>query len=256
MDAAASRAAAMRRALSRWLTSALLLASLQSCSTDSVVPDEARIRLAHDLPGKTFYLRHSLFVSPFWSENTRLLLTDGAPDDRPWVLSPTTKEAVPPGAPIAILPAGTRVRIVELELPSAFTMAGRPPISPRFSPWLSLDVEGAAKQPIPTLVLGDVRDYESTMEQLVRWLSPEDIAADLAALPEEQRAAVREKRLVPGMESRAIVMAWGEPERRTLSPSPEGRREAWSWAAGRRTAKLLDGRLEAGFTGALPTLPR
>lgn len=246
----------MRSARLPLLAAALLFLALQSCTTDSVVPDEARIRLAHDLPGKTFYLRHSLYASQFWSENTRVLLTDGAPDDRPWVLSPTTKEAVPPGAPIAILPAGTRVRIVELELPSAFTMAGRPPISPRFQPWLSLDVEGVEREPTPTLVLGDVRDYESAIEQLLRWLSPEDIAADLAALPEDQRDAVREKRLVPGMESRAIVMAWGEPERRTLSPSPEGKRESWSWASGRRTAKLLDGRLEPGFTGTLPSIGR
>ncbi len=233
----------------RLLFSLLALALLAGCPSGTRIPDEDRARVERELPGRTVYLRHSMYVTPFWNDRHKVFLTDIVPDERPWVVDPAG-EPVYPAHPFRIVPAGTRARIVRVELPTSMALATRTPLSPRHYPWVLLEVEGLPAEPTPTLVLrDDLATFDQLAEELTRYLSPDDLAGALAALPEEVRLAVAEKRLVEGMTADAVAMAWGYPERKSLDPTPQGRREEWLWGGGKRRAVILDGRLQPGWKG-------
>ncbi len=75
-------------------------------------------------------------------------------------------------------------------------------------------------------------------------------APSLASYPEEIRAAIRERRVVRGMDPAAVRLAWGEPDAVERTPSaaaPGLEYQRWSWRAGpggpARFAWLADGRV-------------
>jgi len=234
-------------------TCALLAFVVSGCASHTTIPDEDRVRLERSLPGRTFYLRHAMYVGPFWSDESKLYVTDIVPDEIPWVLNPAGVP-IDPGAPTGVIPAGTRVRIVRLELPTGYAVATRNPFVPRYNPWLLLEVEGFPGKPVPTMVLrSDLGSQLEFEEEIDRFLSRDDLEPMLAKLPAPMRRAVNEKRLIEGMSSDVVAMAWGWPERRTIAPSPEGRREIWVWPSQRRSAVILGERLVSWEgTGALP----
>lgn len=217
--------------------------ALAGCASHSKVPDADRLKLERSLPGRTFYLRHAMYVGPFWADQDKRFLSDGVPGEIPWVVNPA---GVPldPGAPTAIVPAGTRVRVRKLELPTGMAVTTRNPFGPRYNAWLYVDVEGLPRSPAPVILLRrDISSHEEVMAEIGRWLSPDDLAPALAQLAPEVRTAVDEKRLVEGMPAEAVSMAWGYPERKEISPSPEGRVESWIWPFDKRKARIVAGRL-------------
>lgn len=223
------------------LATAALVAG--GCASHTRVPDADRIRLERTLPGRTFYLRHAMYLGPFWSEGDKRFLSDGVPGEIPWVVNPAGVP-IDPGAPYRVIPAGTRVRIRKLELPTSYQVTTRNPFGPRYNPWLYLEVEGLPREPVPVILLGrEVESYDQVLVEIDRWLSPDDLAPALAQLEPEVLRAVNEKRLLEGMPAAAVAMAWGYPERKEISPSPEGRREEWIWPSGRRRAQIVGGRL-------------
>lgn len=73
---------------------------------------------------------------------------------------------------------------------------------------------------------------------------------ELASYPREIQAAIREHRVVPGMDAAAVRLAWGEPDAVERTPSaaaPGLEYQRWSWRAGpggpARLAWLADGRV-------------
>lgn len=222
---------------------AVLLATTAACASHTTVPDSDRIRLDRSLPGRTFYLRHSMYLGPFWSDAGKRYLSDVVPDEIPWVVNPAG-EPMDPGAPMAVIPAGTRVRIVKLELPTGYTITTRNPFLPRYNPWLFLEVVGHPRDPMPVMILrNDLGSQAEILAEIDRFLSKDDLAPLLGQLAPETRRAVQEKRLVAGMTSSEVSMAWGWPERRKLSSSPEGKREEWIWPSARRHAVIVGDRL-------------
>ncbi len=214
-----------------------------ACAGHTQIPDEDRIRLERTLPGRSFYLRHSMYVGPFWADEQKVFLSDVVPGEIPWVVNPA---GVPmePGAPTGVIPAGTRVRIAKLELPTGYTVATRNPFLPRYNPWLYLEVEGMPRAPTPVMVLrGDLESHAQMLAEIERFLSQDDLAPMIAKIPTALLKAVNEKRLVEGMTPDLVAMAWGWPERRQLAPSPEGRREEWTWPSERRKAVIVGDRL-------------
>jgi len=223
---------------------ALALAlSVAGCASHTKVPDADRMRLERALPGRTFYLRHAIYLGPFWSDADKRFLSDGVPGEIPWVVNPAGVP-IDPGAPYAVVPAGTRVRIRKLELPTGLGVATRNPFGPRYNPWLYLDVEGVKSAGVPVVLLGrDAQSFDQVMAEIDRWLSPDDLAPTLAQLSPEVRKAVDEKRLIEGMPVEAVAMAWGYPERKEIHATGESRREVWTWPFGKRKAEIVDGRL-------------
>ncbi|WP_373047966.1 hypothetical protein [Vulgatibacter sp.] len=229
--------------MKRLLAAVAIAVSFAGCASHTRVPDADRMRLERSLPGRTFYLRHAMYVGPFWSDADKRFLSDGVPGEIPWVVNPAGVP-IEPGQPTAVIPAGTRVRIRKLELPTGYDVTTRNPFGPRYNPWLFVDVEGLPRDPAPVILLGrDVQSFDQVMAELERWLSPDDLGPALAQLSPEVRKAVNEKRLVEGMPAEAVAMAWGYPERKNLSPSEEGRREEWIWPFDKRKALIVGGRL-------------
>ncbi|AKU90442.1 hypothetical protein [Vulgatibacter incomptus] len=229
----------------RFVAAAILLAGfvMAGCASHTAIPDEDRVRLERALPGRTFYLRHSMYVGPFWSDRQKLFVTDVVPGEIPWVVNPA---GVPmePGEPTGVIPAGTRVRLSKLELPTGFTVATRDPFLPRYNPWVFLEVDGMPRSPAAVMVLrSDLKSFAQVQAELDRYLSVDDLAPMLSKLPQDLLRAVKEKRLVEGMSADLVAASWGWPEQRRLSPSPEGRREEWIWPSERRKAVIVGDRL-------------
>ena len=92
-------------------------------------------------------------------------------------------------------------------------------------------------------------------------------ASGLERWPPELRAAIRERRVVRGMDAEAVRLAWGEPDAVERTPSaaaPGLEYQRWSWRAGpggpARFAWLADGRVvdvlvPAAGGPAAPTAP-
>lgn len=216
--------------------------AIAGCAGRSRIPDEDRSRLERELPGRTYYLRHAMYVGDFWSDPHKAFLSDGVPGEIPF-LADTKGEPIDPGPARGIVPAGTRVRIVSLELPTSWVVTTRGPLTPRYHPWLLLEVDGLPPKPTPTMVLRpNLRSAAEVTEEIERFLSKDDPAPVLAAMPPEVVRAIQEKRLVEGMGPEAVEMAWGYPERKTMKPSPAGRHEEWTWPGGRRHATLVEGK--------------
>ena len=81
-------------------------------------------------------------------------------------------------------------------------------------------------------------------DALDRILTKDDTASALAALPEDQRAAVLKKTLVEGMPPRAVELSWGMPERKKIDRPTSA--EEWWWPGGKRLASFQDDRLVKG----------
>lgn len=239
--------------MKRFLAALAIALCFAGCASHTKVPDADRMRLERALPGRTFYLRHAMYVGPFWSDADKRFVSDGVPGEIPWVVNPAGVP-IEPGAPTGVIPAGTRVRIRKLELPTGFDVTTRNPFGPRYNPWLYVDVEGLQGGGTPILLLArDVQSFEQVMGEIDRWLSSDDLTPALEQLSPEVRKAVNEKRLVEGMPVEAVAMAWGYPERKEIHTAGEGRRETWTWPFAKRKAVIVDGRL-ASWEGDGATL--
>lgn len=220
------------------LVSVAVLA-LAACHPRAVIPEEERLRVAEELDGRARWLRVACWAAPFFGDSTRYLLTD-APVDEVQLLESTSGRRIPPPPGERVLPPGTRVRIKTVEFPSAWLIAKRIVMTPRYHPWAILEVEGDAR-PYVIVLPQEATRLEDVNAELARLLSTDDPRPDLEALSREQVEAIRRKDLVEGMTARAVEMAWGQPEKRRIDRPATT--EDWTWPAGRRAAHFKEDRL-------------
>ena len=114
-------------------------------------------------------------------------------------------------------------------------------MTPRYHPWLLMDVPGDERAYVLVLSQNDV-SFDDVRAEMDRVLTADDPSPALAALPIEQRDAIGRKELVEGMSARAVEMAWGLPERRRIDRPAAT--EEWIWAGGKRKAFFLEERLQ------------
>jgi hypothetical protein len=217
-----------------------LLVSLAGCTPRAVIPDAERQRVASTLSGQPRRFRVAVYVAPFWGDKTKVLVSDAPTDDLDLVETPGGQPVAPP-APEKILPPGTSVRIREVEFPTGWIIAQRVVMTPRYHPWVLLDVPGDERTYV--LVLQQTAtSFEEVRAEIDRVLSTDDPSPALAALPIEQRDAIGRKELVEGMSARAVELAWGLPERRRIDRPAAT--EEWIWPGGKRKAYFLEERLQ------------
>jgi hypothetical protein len=224
------------------------------CKSHTQIAPEDRASLEQTLTGPEAnrFLRLSMYVTPFFGDASRRLLTPHPPEDV-LLLNDTSGKTVHPGAIEATLPAGAKARIRQVEFPTAWVVTERILYTPRTWPWVYVDVEGAPKGPPLVLVLPpNLKTREEFLAEVDRYLSTQDPAAQLGAFSETVREAIRQKKTLPDMPAEALEMAWGYPEtiRRTLEGT--ARNEEWIYPGGRRHAFLTDGRLVRVEEGAAP----
>lgn len=221
------------------------------CATAQVaIPPTQVADLERSLNGDQRFLRVSMFVTPFYGDATRRLVTPVAPE-LVRLLDGTGGKPLNPGPVERTLPAGTAVRITKVEFPSAWVMTERVLYTPRSLVWIYLDVPGSPRGAPPAVLVlrPGLKTDQEFLAELERHLTREDQGRRLERFSEPVREAIRTKSVVSDMPSEALEMAWGFPDSKRIERVDAQRKETWSWGDGARTATIYDGRLTA-FTGA------
>jgi len=218
---------------------ALALLPLAACAPRAVIPDTERERVHRELSGEQRWLRAAAYASPLWGDHSKLLLSDQPLAELELVLSAGGTVIPPPPAERVVAP-GTAVRIREVEFPTGWAIARRVVMSPRYHPWVVVDVPGDSR-PYVVVLSQTAASYADVRGELDRILTKDNPSSSFAALPAEQRAAVMKKELVEGMGPRAVEMAWGLPERKKIDRPIAS--EEWSWPGGKRRAFFQEERL-------------
>jgi hypothetical protein len=225
---------------------AALTLLLAGCATSQAfVPAQEATHLQRELSGRRMFLAVSMYVTPFFGDATRALLTPWPPDEVRLLENPDGTP-VSPGAVQQILPVGTPVQLEAIEFPSAAAMAARVLYTPRSLIWVSVRLAGARPggRPLTLVLRPGLRTGSEARADLERSLATQDPTPRLEAWSEVVREAVRAKKALPEMTADALEMAWGLPERKRIELVGPERRETWSWP-GTRTALLIDGRVTA-----------
>lgn len=225
--------------MQRALALALVLLSLAACAPRAVIPDAERERVGHELDGQRRFLRVAVFAEPLWGDRTKLFVTDAPAGEIDLVESAGGTPVAPP-PPERVLAPGTAVRIQQVEFPSGWTIAKRVVMTPRYHPWVYLEVPGETR-PGVVVLSQTAASLDEIRAEIDRLLTRDDPASAFQALPQEQRDAILKKDLAEGMSPRAAEMAWGLPERRKID-KPAGTEE-WTWPGGRRKAYFQEDRL-------------
>jgi hypothetical protein len=234
------------------LPAALAALALSGCATYTALgPDErARVERQFTAPRAPYFVRQSLYVTPFFGDASKRLLTPVPPEDVR-LLNDLAGKTINPGAVEAVLPAGTPVRVERVEFPTARAVAERIVVTPRTEAWVYLQPQGsppaglqaAGGAPLVLVMPAEVKTEAEFAANVERLLTTEDPRPALEALPPQVREAVRQKRAVTGMSEDALVMAWGTPVRRNRSFKNGLRVEEWEFPGGRRRATVTDGRV-------------
>lgn len=215
------------------------------CVTAQVAIPPAQVAdLQRSLAGQQRFLRVSMHQTPFFGDATRRLVTP-VPPELVRLLDDTSGKPINPGPIERTFPAGTAVRIVQVEFPTNRVMAERVLYTPRTLVWVYLDVAGTPKQAPPAvLVLRPGLTTEAEFHaELERHLSRDDPTPRLEAFSEAVREAIRTKAALVDMPAEALEMAWGFPESKRIEFVEQQKKETWRWADGARTAVLVDGRV-------------
>jgi hypothetical protein len=223
----------------RLLSLAAALVATSACTPRASIPDAERSRVRDELSGQQRYLRVAAYVAPFWGDRSKLLLTDRAPADL-HLIETAAGVPIPPPAPDRVLAPGTAVRVREVEFPTGWLIAKRVVMTPRYNPWVYVELPGEAR-PLVVVLSQTAATYDDVRAELEQVLSVDDPGSLFRSLPEEHRAAIVKKEVADGMSPRAVEMAWGLPERRRID-RPAGTEE-WTWPEAKRRAFFENERL-------------
>ena len=201
------------------------LLSLAACAPRATLPDTDRERIVRELQGRQQYLRVAAFSAPLWGDRERMLLTPQPVSELDLVNTTGGTPVTPPPAERVLLP-GTPVRVGKVEFPTGWLIAKRVVMSPRYHPWVYVEVPGE-RRPHVVVLSQSSATFDDVRDELEGLLTSDDPGPALRALPQEQQTAIARKALVEGMSARALEMAWGLPERKHID-RPAGTEE-WTW---------------------------
>lgn len=234
----------MTRAGLLFVLSLFTLVATACAGHSALAPDVRRELEAELTQGQlTWYLRESKYVTPFFGDASKRLLTAVPPQDVRLLEDPSGNP-ISPGPVQDVVPVGRRVRILRVEFPTAVNVAERLLVTPRTQPWIHLEVEGVSgSTPLILVLPADTSTEEGFNADLERHLTRQDPAEALAALPAATREAVLAKRAQSGMTAEALRMAWGLPERIRVDFRDGIRSETWRFPGDRRSAVVEEGRV-------------
>jgi hypothetical protein len=222
-----------------------------ACASYTTVPQEERLNLERDLTGKRRdkFLRLSFYVTPFFGDASKKLLT-AVPPEEVRLLEQPGGEPINPGPVERVLPAGARVRITKVEFPTSWAVAERLIYTPRTQPWIYLQAEGRSDDlPLILVLRPQIRSSQEFVAEIERYLSDADLTPTLSRWSDVVQKGVRTKTAMIDMPAEALEMAWGYPEKKQISFADAVKNEEWTYPGERRRAYLADGRvvqLESG----------
>lgn len=209
---------------------------LAACAGNTLIPQPQRVQLEEELAGHTRFLKVACYVTPFFHDDGKLLLTDQSPDELDLIDRPNGTPVLP-GAPLQILPPGTKLRIERISFPTTLEVAERIPLTPRYDPWVLLyapDDFGRGGKPYVLVLRPGLRSHDELLQELDRFLTEEDPAPLLKSFPAPVQAAIAQKSLLVGMSPRQVEMAWGYPERIHLDGPTHA--QLWHWPQDKQRA--------------------
>lgn len=233
----------MRRIALLPLTAALALTT--ACASHTQLPAQDRANLERELTGRSGekFLKLSYFVTPFFGDATKKLLT-AVPPEEVRMLNHPDGSPVNPGAVEKVLPAGTRARILKVEFPTSWVVTERVPYTPRTQPWVYLQIDGEhAPEPFVLVLRPAIKTQDEFLNELGRYLADQDPSKLMDAWSDSVRQAVKTKTAVNEMPSLALEMAWGYPEHIKVELEGTQRNETWVYPGRKRIAHLTDGRV-------------
>jgi len=216
----------------------LVLASA-GCFPRSTLPEADRRQVARAFEGRRLFLKVAVHVAPFFGDASQLLASDQPLSELDLLQTGDGTPIAPPRAE-RILPPGTPLLVRDVELPTGWIIAKRVIMTPRYHPWVRLELAGETRHLIIVLPQ-NLETFEDVRAYVDRYLGPLDPTEALKELPDPQRQAVLRKELTEGMGPRTVEMSWGYPERRIID-RPSGA-ESWTWPGERRRASFQDERL-------------
>lgn len=217
----------------------LLPLILAGCFPRASVPEGERERASRELAGQLRFAKVALYVGPLYGDTRKLLVSDQPVEELDLLESVDGKTIAAPQPDRVLLP-GTPLRVRAVEFPTGWTIARRVVMTPRYHPWVYLEVADDERPAV--IVLSQlVASADDVKAELERYVGTVDAGSAFRALPDVQRAAIALKRPLDGMGPQALEMAWGYPEKKIID-RPAGTEE-WSWSGGHRKASLRDGKL-------------
>jgi hypothetical protein len=199
-------------------------------------------RLARALQDQLRFLRISYFVTPFFGDETKQLLS---PINPAWLHLLEDMEGAPisPGEIEDLLPAGTPVRILKVEFPSSSTIAERVPYSPRTRTWVYVATQQDSPRPLILVLRNSFRDPNDFQAEFNRYLTPIDPSTQISQFSADEQAAIRTKEATLGISAEALEMALGYPETKTIAFEGDQKIETWSWSGGKKVVSLRNKRV-------------
>jgi hypothetical protein len=212
------------------------LLGVAACAGNTFIPEPQRVQLQDELAGHARYLKVACYVTPFFHDDGKLLLTDQSPDELDLIDRPNG-EPVLPGPPMKILPPGTKLRIDRVSFPTALEVAERIPLTPKYYPWVLLyapDDFGSASKPYVLVLRPDMRSHDEFVQELNRYLGDENPTPLLKSFPPAVQSAIAQKTVSVNMSTRQVEMAWGYPARIHLDGQTHA--QVWSWPQDKQRA--------------------
>ncbi|HVE82111.1 MAG TPA: hypothetical protein VND93_04665 [Myxococcales bacterium] len=234
-----------RRVAWRRPAAAALLAAACGClGYTELTPSDRREAQRGLLAGSDRYTRVSLYVTPFFGDDTRRLLSQDPPYELRMVFLPDG-EPVIPGPTQKIIPAGTPAKILGVEFPTAWAIANRVTYTPRFQPWVLVGVKGEpADTPLVLVLPANLANGSEVEAAVDRYLSRMPLKPLLGGLTERLKIAIRTKTALYDMTGDVLELTWGYPDEKVIGFDENGgRRETWIYAGGARKAILVGGRV-------------
>ena len=223
----------------------LLTSALCGCPSYTLLAAADRAALERDLrgPQASRFLRVSFYVTPFFGDGSKKLLTAWPPEEVR-LLDDAGGRPLNPGGIEKILPVATRARVLKVEFPTSSVVGQRIPATPRSRPWIYLAIQGEPRGiPLVLVLREDLRTRDGFIAELERFLSTEDPSRTTNAWSESVRERVRAKAVIQDMPAEAVEMAWGYPARKELSFEQSSKKEKWIYPGGKRTVAFTDGRV-------------
>lgn len=225
----------------RFLLALALAPLLGACPSYTRMPAADQARLQSALTHTERQLAQSCYVAPFYRDGRYLLLSAVHPAQTDLLRDPKGARVLP-GAPLGVLPAGTKVRIVGLSFPTASEVTRRSLYSPRIFTWVLVEAEGY-ERPLVAVIRDDFESSAPFEARLSTLFDQGEAAALLAEASPAHQAAVAQKSLVAGMPAPLARMAWGPPERARREVAGSRGVETWGYAGG-AWIRLRDGLVE------------
>jgi hypothetical protein len=206
--------------------------------------------IGRDYTSAIFYLRRSMYVTPFFGDATKRLLTSVAPDEVRLLENPDGT-SVNPGPIEKIVVAGTAVRVAKIEYPLGLTAFDRVLLTPRSLAWVFVELAQGSKNALPLIIVlrPGLQSEQDTRSELEKSLGHDSLDSRMAELSDSTREAIARKQTISTMTPELVEMSWGDPESKVLSFEGEKAIQRWTWPGKRRTAQFVDGLLTESTAG-------